>query len=127
MNQTFSLYLFIATGGAIGACLRFFMTGLMNSWFGKGFPFGTLAVNVIGSFFLATLYGLIERGDIADQPFRALIGVGMLGALTTFSTFTVETLTLLDNGLWVKAAANILLNVCACLLAAWLAMELTKG
>jgi CrcB protein len=127
MSHTLSIYLFIATGGAVGACLRFFCTGLVDSWFGKALPFGTLAVNIIGSFLLAVLYGFIERGELAEQPYRALIGVGMLGALTTFSTFTIETLTLLENGLWIKALANILLNVCACLLAAWLALELTKG
>jgi len=90
-------------------------------------PFGTLAVNVVGSFALATLYGFIERHDLADSPYRALIGVGLLGAFTTFSTFSVETLTLLENELWLKAIANIFLNVGACLLAAWLAIELTKG
>ena len=127
MSHTLSIYLFIATGGAVGACLRFFCTGLVDSWFGKALPFGTLAVNIIGSFLLAVLYGFIERGELAEQPYRALIGGGMLGALTTFSTFTIETLTLLENGLWIKALANILLNVCACLLAAWLAVELTKG
>ncbi len=90
-------------------------------------PFGTLAVNVVGSFALATLYGILERNDLADSPYRALIGVGLLGAFTTFSTFSVETLTLLENELWLKAIANIFLNVGACLLAGWLAIELMKG
>ncbi len=126
-HTTLSLYLFIASGGAVGACLRYFCTTMVDSWFGKALPFGTLAVNVIGSFLLATLYGFIERGELAEQPYRALIGVGLLGAFTTFSTFTIETLTLLENGLWIKALTNMLLNVCACLLAAWLAVELTKG
>ncbi|CAD5275522.1 Putative fluoride ion transporter CrcB (fragment) [Alteromonas sp. 38] len=90
-------------------------------------PFGTLAVNVVGSFALVTLYGFIERNELTDSPFRALIGVGLLGAFTTFSTFSVETLTLLENELWLKAIANIFLNVGACLLAGWLAIELMKG
>ena len=72
-------------------------------------------------------YGFIERGDLAEFPYRALIGVGLLGAFTTFSTFSVETLALLENGLWQRALLNVLLNVGTCLLAAWLAVELMKG
>jgi CrcB protein len=125
--QGLALYCFIAAGGATGACLRYFVTTSVDSLFGKHMPFGTLTVNVVGSFALALLYGVIERYDLSDSPYRALIGVGLLGAFTTFSTFSVETLTLLENGLWLKAAANVFLNVGACLLAGWLAIELMKG
>jgi CrcB protein len=121
------LYCFIAAGGATGACLRYFVTTSVDSLFGKHMPFGTLTVNVVGSFALALLYGFIERHDLSDSPYRALIGVGLLGAFTTFSTFSVETLTLLENGLWLKAAANVFLNVGACLIAGWLAIQLMKG
>ena len=127
MPQGLALYCFIAAGGATGACLRYFVTTSVDSLFGKHMPFGTLTVNVVGSFALALLYGVIERYDLSDSPYRALIGVGLLGAFTTFSTFSVETLTLLENGLWFKAAANVFLNVGACLLAGWLAIEFMKG
>ena len=127
MPQGLALYCFIAAGGAAGACLRYFVTTSVDSLFGKHMPFGTLTVNVVGSFALALLYGFIERHELADSPYRALIGVGLLGAFTTFSTFSVETLTLLENGLWLKAAANVFLNVGACLIAGWLAIELMKG
>ncbi len=127
MPQGLALYCFIAAGGATGACLRYFVTTSVDSLFGKHMPFGTLTVNVVGSFALALLYGFIERHELADSPYRALIGVGLLGAFTTFSTFSVETLTLLENGLWFKAAANVFLNVGACLIAGWLAIELMKG
>ena len=71
MSHTLSIYLFIATGGAVGACLRFFCTGLVDSWFGKALPFGTLAVNIIGSFLLAVLYGFIEKhGYKPDKRLR---------------------------------------------------------
>jgi len=125
--QGLALYCFIAAGGATGACLRYFVTTSVDSLFGKHMPFGTLTVNVVGSFALALLYGFIERHELSDSPYRALIGVGLLGAFTTFSTFSVETLTLLENGLWLKAAANVFLNVGACLIAGWLAIELMKG
>ena len=127
MTQGLALYCFIAAGGATGACLRYFVTTSVDSLFGKHMPFGTLTVNVVGSFALALLYGFIERHDLSDSPYRALIGVGLLGAFTTFSTFSVETLTLLENGLWLKAAANVFLNVGACLIAGWLAIQLMKG
>jgi CrcB protein len=125
--QGLALYCFIAAGGATGACLRYFVTTSVDSLFGKHMPFGTLTVNVVGSFALALLYGFIERHDLSDSPYRALIGVGLLGAFTTFSTFSVETLTLLENGLWLKVAANVFLNVGACLIAGWLAIQLMKG
>lgn len=127
MPQGLALYCFIAAGGATGACLRYFVTTSVDSLFGKHMPFGTLTVNVVGSFALELLYGFIERHDLSDSPYRALIGVGLLGAFTTFSTFSVETLTLLENGLWLKAAANVFLNVGACLIAGWLAIQLMKG
>ncbi|MBU3022823.1 fluoride efflux transporter CrcB [Aestuariibacter sp. A3R04] len=121
------LYCYLALGGAAGACLRYFVTSNIDSWFGKALPFGTLTVNVVGSFSLALLYGLIERHDLMESPYRALLGVGLLGAFTTFSTFSIETLTLLENGLIMKAVANVLFNVCACLLAGWAAIVLMKG
>ena len=127
MPQGLALYCFIAAGGASGACLRYFVTTSVDSLFGKHMPFKTLAVHVVGTFALALLYGFIERHDLSESPYRALIGVGLLGAFTTFSTFSVETLTLLENGLWLKAAANVFLNVGACLIAGWLAIQLMKG
>lgn len=127
MNGSLAIYLWIAAGGALGAPLRFYLTQLANSWFGKQFPFGTLAVNVIGSLMIAIIYGLIERGVLADLPYRYFIGVGLLGALTTFSTFSFETLTLIQDGLWMKAVANVLLNVFVCLFAAIIGVQIIKG
>jgi len=121
------IYLYIAVGGATGACLRFFLSQLVLQWFGKGFPFGTLLVNVIGSFFLGLIYSLIEQGQIEIVLWRTAIGIGFLGALTTFSTFSVDTLLLMQQGLWLKGILNIILNLSCCLLAAWLGMQLVKG
>lgn len=121
------IYLYIAMGGATGACLRFFLSQLMLQWFGKGFPFGTLLVNVIGSFSLGFLYSLIEHGQLEIVVWRTAIGIGFLGALTTFSTFSVDTLLLLQQGLWLKGLLNIMLNLFCCLFAAWIGMQLVKG
>lgn len=115
-----TIYLYIALGGATGACMRYFVSQLVFQWFGKGFPFGTLLVNVIGSFSLGFLYSLLEQGQMEAVLWRTTLGIGFLGAFTTFSTFSVDTLYLLQQGLWIKGIANIFLNMLGCLLAAWL-------
>ena len=120
-------YLFIAVGGAIGACLRWFIMSKCEVWFGKGMPFGTLVVNVSGSFLLGVLYALIVQGTVAESPHKTLFSIGLLGAFTTFSTFSLDTLLLLQQGDWLKAIANILLNVLLCIFAAGLAVHLFKG
>jgi CrcB protein len=125
--SSFGLYASIAMGGAAGACLRFFLSQMAIQLFGKGFPFGTLLVNVLGSFILGLLYSLIEQGQLQTIPWRSLVGVGFLGALTTFSTFSVETVMLLQQGEWVKSIVNVFVNVIFCLFAAWLGMQIVKG
>ena len=125
--HTATIYIFIALGGATGACLRYFLSQLMLQWFGKGFPFGTLLVNIVGSFFLGFLYSLLEHGQLEAALWRTTIGIGFLGALTTFSTFSVDTLMLFQQGLWFKAALNVTLNILCCLFAAWLGTQLVKG
>lgn len=127
MQLSFSIYLYIAIGGAAGACLRFFLSQLMLQWFGKGFPFGTLLVNIIGSFLLGLVYTLIENGQIEIVLWRTTVGIGFLGALTTFSTFSVDTLLLLQQGFVLKGLLNIFLNVTCCLIAAWIGTQLVKG
>lgn len=121
------MYIFIALGGATGACLRYFLSQLMLQWFGKGFPFGTLLVNIMGSFSLGFLYSLLEQGQLEAALWRTTIGIGFLGALTTFSTFSVDTLMLFQQGLWFKGALNVTLNILCCLFAAWLGTQLVKG
>ena len=127
MHTTATMYIFIALGGATGACLRYFLSQLMLQWFGKGFPFGTLLVNIVGSFFLGFLYSLLEHGQLEAALWRTTIGIGFLGALTTFSTFSVDTLMLFQQGLWFKGALNVTLNILCCLFAAWLGTQLVKG
>lgn len=121
-------YLIIACGGALGACLRHFLTQESIKLLGKGFPFGTLAVNVIGSFALGYLYMWIEQEhkEISDN-LKLFIGVGLLGALTTFSTFSYETFVLVQQSEYIKAIVNLFLNVGLCIFGVWLAVLLVKG
>ena len=104
-----SKYLFIAMGGAFGAVLRFFISTMLNQAATGSFPWGTLAVNLIGSFVLAFLVALTGGEQNAWYFFLA---VGLLGAFTTFSTFSVETFTLINTlGLWMgvlNMAANLI-------------------
>ena len=116
--STVSLYLFVAFGGALGASLRFFISQILLNWLGKGFPFATLTVNISGSLIMGVLYGLISQGIIEMSINRTLIGIGFLGAFTTFSTFSLDTFLLFQQGDVLKATINILLNVSLCILAA---------
>lgn len=117
-----TLYTLVALGGAGGASLRFFISQLILNWLGKGFPFATLTVNISGSLVMGILYGLIEQGVIELGVYRTLIGIGFLGAFTTFSTFSLDTLLLIQQGDFFKAMINILLNVSLCIFAAALGM-----
>ncbi|MGB5446328.1 MAG: fluoride efflux transporter CrcB [Psychromonas sp.] len=109
----------VASGGAIGATLRYLISIGMLSLFGKGFPFATLSVNIIGSLIMGCIFQLIQQQTITASPWWPLVGVGFLGALTTFSTFSMDNLLLLQQGELFKAILNIVLNVVVCLLAAY--------
>ena len=117
-------YLAIAIGGAIGACLRFALSEWMLHLFGRAFPFGTLLVNILGSFVIGLLYGLLITEQIAPNPWRIFVGIGVLCAFTTFSTFSMDTVLLLQQGDWLKAVVNVVLNVVLCLTLAWLGLKL---
>lgn len=111
--------LFVAMGGALGAMLRYGLSSGIYTWFGRSFPYGTLVVNVMGSFAIGLLsILLVEKFDVPHEVRLALV-VGVLGALTTFSTFSWDTLELLEQGLVQKALLNVLLNVVVCIAAAW--------
>lgn len=115
--------LFIAIGGALGAMARYGVSNGVHALVGRGFPYGTLTVNVLGSLLMGFLYILfIERIGV-NGTWRGLVLVGGLGAFTTFSTFSVETLNLLEGGEPAKALFNIILSVVACLAAAWLGIN----
>lgn len=116
MNQV----IVIALGGACGSVLRFLVSTGVYQWLGRSFPYGTLAVNVIGSFLIGLLAeALILQRVAFALEYRAAILVGFLGGFTTFSSFSLETIYLLEEGALSKAAINICLSVFACLVAVW--------
>ena len=122
MNQVLA----IAGGGAVGAVLRYWLSSGVYTLTGRGFPYGTLVVNVLGSLVMGFLYiWLLERmpGGVA---LRAFLLVGLLGAFTTFSTFSLETLNLMEAGQIARALLNALLRVVLCVAAAALGVMLAS-
>ena len=118
---------FIAAGGATGALMRYWMSNGIYALLGRGFPYGTLTVNVTGSLLMGFIYVfMIERMDVGVE-WRAALMIGLLGAFTTFSTFSIETLNLLESGEQLKAAMNILLSVTLCILGCWLGMVVGRN
>lgn len=113
----------VALGGSFGAVLRFLISNGVYQWLGRGFPYGTLAVNVIGSFLMGLLVeALILQRIAITLEYRAAILVGLFGSLTTFSTFSLETVYLIEQGNLGKAALNIGISLFACIFAVWLGL-----
>lgn len=115
-------YLWIAFGSALGGVSRYGCSRAIALWFGETFPWGTISVNIIGSFvigFFATLSGPDGRLLIAPD-IRVFVMVGFCGGFTTFSSFTLATLDLLRNRDFAEAGANILLSVVLCMAAVWI-------
>ena len=120
-------WLAVAAGGALGALARYGSVRLLTAWLGPAFPYGTLAINVIGSSVAGWLFvRLVESGG-GTETLRALLIVGFLGAFTTFSAFSVETLRLFDAGHAGLAAFNVIANLVLCLCGAALGVGLARA
>lgn len=119
----FSKLLLIALGGSLGAVCRYLISELMLR-LGEGFSWGTLAANLIGCFVMGILVGI---GLTSSHRAYVLFGIGFLGSLTTFSTFSVESLKHASEGRIDLFGINILVNVVLCLLVAWAGIALAKS
>ncbi len=109
----------IGCGGFLGAISRFLVSELVYTFIGAGMPYGTLAVNLSGSFLLGIVAQIGLSGNLLPASINSFVGIGFLGAFTTFSTFSVQTLELLESGSLLKAFLNIFLNITLCLIGAW--------
>lgn len=119
-------YLVIALGGGLGSMLRFAIGTWIDSGAQKGgviFPWGTILVNITGCFiigFIATISAAGEGRLLLSPYTRNFILIGILGGYTTFSSFSLQTLTLAQDGQWGAAAANVAISVVLCLIGVWL-------
>lgn len=118
---------FIALGGAIGSLCRYWVAAGTYSLLGQDFPYGTLAVNFLGSFVMGLLFVLLlERFNGIGEQLRPLLLIGFLGGFTTFSSFSIETLMLVENGELLRAFANIICSIVLCLSAVWAGLSLGR-
>ena len=114
----------VAIGGAMGAVLRFYLSGVLPVY--KDFPVGTLMVNGIASFILGYLYGLLFWGFDVPSDWRAFIGTGFCGGLSTFSTFSYETFSLVRERQYIVAGLNVAANVIMTILLVLLGFTLSR-
>ena len=119
-------YLAVAIGGAAGAAARYGLSGWVQSLSGSACPLGTLLVNVIGSLLIGAIMQLGMERIVFSVEARLLWTTGFCGGLTTFSTFSYETLELLGDSEWLAAGGNLAANVAACLLATYAGMAAAR-
>ena len=101
----------VATGGAVGAVVRWLVTGAFGQWFGAAFPVGTLVVNVLGSAAMGVLVGAAEHAWSPGPELRAALAAGVLGAFTTFSAFALDVIVLAERGAWLAAGGYVAASV----------------
>ena len=113
-------FLWICLGGAVGTGARYLMAGWVLRWLGSGFPWGTLAINVLGSLLIGVLMHVGLVTELMSPTLRMALTVGVMGGFTTYSTFSYETVRLLEEEAWLLAFANIGATTVACILACYL-------
>ena len=124
-KMNIGILLSVGLGGFIGAILRFSISGFVQKATTSVMPYGTLTVNILGSFFIGFLFLYFQHVNLSLYQ-KTLLITGLLGALTTFSTFSLDTVLLLQNGMYSKALLNVLLNVLFSLGATMLGMVIFK-
>ncbi len=119
---------YVATGGAIGSVLRFLMQRVVGEVAGKGFPYGTMLVNISGSFAMGVLIGWLARSTPQNaEDIRLFVAVGVLGGFTTFSSFSLDAITLFEQGRLGAMSAYIFASVICSLLGLLAGLQLVKA
>ena len=118
--------LFIACFGALGCLARYYLSGWVYDLFGRSFPYGTFAVNILGAFVIGLVMEFGMRSTLLPATLRIGLTIGFLGGLTTFSTFSYETFRLLEDGEFFVATTNVLVSVVVCLFFTWLGIHAAR-
>ncbi len=116
----------VAAGGAVGAVARYLVMVRVGHWLGAAFPYGTLTVNVLGSFILGAMVEAMALAWTVGGELRAFLVVGMLGSFTTFSTFSLDVVTLVQRGAYGSAGLYVLVSVSVALVGFMLGMTLLR-
>ena len=118
--------LLIAGFGALGCLTRYYVSGWVYDLFGRNFPYGTFAVNILGAFIIGLIMEFGMRSTLLPVSLRTGLTIGFLGGLTTFSTFSYETFRLLEDGELFVATTNVLVSVIVCLTFTWLGIHTAR-
>ena len=124
-----ALYIWIAIGSALGGVARYWCSGVAARLIGETFPWGTLIVNVVGSFIIG-FFGALTGPDgrvFVGSTARQFVMIGICGGYTTFSSFSIQTLELMHDGEWLYVGGNIMGSVALCLIAVWLGYVLAAS
>lgn len=119
-------YLIVSLGAAIGGALRYWLSGFVHKFLPASFPYGTLSVNVLGSFLLGLIIFVLDSRQMLTYQMKIFLTIGFCGGFTTFSTFSFETVNLLRHSEFFLALLNVLLNVTLCLTAVYIASLLSQ-
>jgi CrcB protein len=125
--EVFKSYFWVAVGSMAGGVTRFWLSGVVARRYGESFPWGTIFINITGSFVIGLLWALIQaegRLGTSRTFISQLCIVGMCGGYTTFSSFSLQTLNLLREKQWLWAGGNVTISVAACMVAVWLGFML---
>ena len=117
----------IAVGGALGSVLRYALAGALAQAFGTALAYGTLAANVLGSFALGLVVELLEGRSLLGVDLRLILGTGLMGGFTTYSSFNLETLRLVQAGELPRALGYMVGTLVLCLLVGWLGLVLCRA
>jgi len=117
-------FLVVGIGGFLGSCTRYVISLLVSQW--PHFPFGTLLSNVIAALVIGFIIGVERQTTLLPEQAKLFLTVGLLGGLSTFSAFSMETVTMLERGRYVHAAGNVLINVTVCIALVFAGLALAK-